>query len=178
MHQTNSVIFNVAHGAWLFQPRTLSMCESHIRDLHELGSSAPWKHDWKGLKHRTNLPRSLSSAILVTDRLKMNSVNECESHIRDLHVLGHPNLFNDRRCARMDDRLRASFSFSQRFAHSGLLTKTPVWYQTLYTFALNLLVVRDNYVWDNFRTSQSSISSNSRSQACIHANSHTVTNKQ
>ena len=33
---------------------------------------------------------------------------------------------------------------------SGLLTKTPVWYQTLYTFALNLLVVRDNYVWDNF----------------------------
>ena len=60
---------------------------------------------------------------------------------RDLHELGHPNLFNDRRCARMDDRLRASFSFSQRFAHSGLLTKTPVWYQTLYTFALNLLVV-------------------------------------
>ena len=49
----------------------------------------------------------------------------------------------------MDDRLRASFSFSQRFAHSGLLTKTPVWYQTLYTFALNLLVVWDN-VWDNF----------------------------
>ena len=31
---------------------------------------------------------------------------------------------------------------------SGLLTKTPVWYQTLYTFALSLLVVWDNFTSD------------------------------
>ena len=74
MHQTYSVYFNAALVLGCRTSHLVNECESHLRDLHELGSSAPLKQLRMGLKQKTILPRSFSSANFVTDGLKMNCV--------------------------------------------------------------------------------------------------------
>ena len=87
MRQTNSVIFNVTASSLVVRTsHFVNECESHLRDLHELGSSAPLKQLRMGLKlmHQTNSvisiargswlfePRSSSMCVSLTFVIRTN----------------------------------------------------------------------------------------------------------